>query len=164
MEDNKEFDQQENVEKEGFKDVLDKAAKHSKAFAEDVHLKENVEEFYRKVKEAALVLGKKIGDVAQDEEVKERFKDLTDPIVDSARKLSDRVNENETFMKVVDSVKTGLVDGVEFVNEKTKDYLEKPEVQRNIEKAKDKTIELADKGVDKLKEWLKPEQKNDSDE
>ncbi len=167
MEDNKNMNaedmEQEATPKDGLKDVFEKAAKHSKAFAEDVHLKEGLDEFYQKVKEAAVVLGKKIGDIAQDEEVKERFKDLTDPVVDSAKKVADKVNENETFKKVVDSVKEGAQDTYEYVSDKTKTYLEREDVQQNIEKAKDKTIELADKGVEKLREWLKPEDSKDDE-
>jgi gamma-glutamylcysteine synthetase len=161
MEDNKEMnnEEKESYEKDTLKDVLNKAAKHSKAFAEDVHLKEGVDEFYQKVKEAAAFLGKKVGEIAQDEEVKERFKDLTDPVVDSAKRLADKVNENEALKKVVDSVKEGVEDSYEYVSEKTKAYLEREDVQQNIEKAKDKTIELADKGVDKLRDWLKPDTK-----
>lgn len=41
--------------------------------------------------------------------------------------------------------------------EKTEEYLARPDVQEKIEKAKNKTIEIAEKGVDSLKKWLKPE-------
>lgn len=161
-----EFKENTNIEdeKDGLKDVFEKAAKHSKAFAEDVHLKENVDEFYAKVKEAATVLGKKVGEVAQDEEVRERFKELTDPIVKSAKNLSEQVNKNDRVKKVVDSVKEGVGEGVEFVSEKTNEFFEREDVQKNLEKAKDKTIEWADKGVDKLKGWLKPAAEDADDE
>ena len=164
MEDNKEMNEEMKSEKDGFKDVVDKAVKHSKAFAEDIHLKEGVDEFYQKVKEAAAVLAKKVGEVAKDEEVKERFRDLTDPDVNSAKKLSDKVNENESLKKVVDSVKEGVEDSYDYVSGKTKEYFERPDVQKKNNKAKNKTIELAEKGVDKRKEWLKPEDKEEKSE
>ena len=38
-----------------------------------------------------------------------------------------------------------------------KDFTSKPEVQQNIEKAKDVTIDVAEKTVDALKNWLRPQ-------
>ena len=39
------------------------------------------------------------------------------------------------------------------------DFMNKPETKEAIDKAKDTTIDLAEKAVQALKDWLKPEDK-----
>ena len=55
-------------------------------------------------------------------------------------------------------------DGARTVSEKTVEFFEKPEVQEKIEVAKEKTLSIAEKGMSKLKEWLKPKGKVDQGE
>ena len=67
--------------------------------------------------------------------------------------------ENENVKKVTDAVS----DTYQKAKNGVEDYLNKPEVKENIEKAKDATINVAEKAVAALKAWLKPEEENKED-
>ena len=43
------------------------------------------------------------------------------------------------------------------------EFFEKPEVQEKIEEVKEKTLDIAEKGVSKLREWLKPDEKDEEE-
>lgn len=142
------------------KETVDSFVKHSKEFAEEVQLKENLSAVAEKAKEAAKTVGQKVGELAHDEELIDKLKDVSAPLIDSGKKIIDTLEENETVQKVTETVK----ETVETLGQKTQEYLERSDVQEKLEKAKDKTIELAESGVESLKKWLKPEDKNPSDE
>ncbi|KAF0226339.1 MAG: hypothetical protein FD179_885 [Erysipelotrichaceae bacterium] len=117
--------------KKNFKEELDKLVVKANKFADDKHLKENLESFKDDVVDLANKTGKKIDEVVHDEELKAK-------VVDGANQVKD-----------------GAIKGAKYVGDKTTEFFERPDVQENIEKAKDKTIEVAEKGVVALKKALK---------
>lgn len=153
------------MEDHQFKKTLDKAVQQTKEFAEEIHLKENAGIAFEKTKEVVGAVGKKITELGQDEAFKAKLKDVATPVVDTSKKVFEKLEENENVQKVFETVKQGTTEAVEFASQKTKEFLDKPEVQEKIEKAKEKTIELAESGVENLKKWLKPsDEENSSDE
>jgi len=102
-----------------FKEELDKLIEKANKFADDIHLKENLESF----RDDLVVLA--------DKALKARIKEGAHQVADTA------------------------VKGAKYVGDKTTEFFERPDVQENIEKAKDKTIEVAEKGVEALKKALK---------
>lgn len=65
------------------------------------------------------------------------------------------LEKTKTFTEISNTVSEVKKSGIEAVN----DFMNKPEVSSKIEKAKDVTIELAEKALDALRNWLKPEDK-----
>lgn len=65
------------------------------------------------------------------------------------------LEKTKTFTEISNTVSEVKKSGIEAVN----DFMNKPEVSLKIEKAKDVTIELAEKALDALRNWLKPEDK-----
>ena len=63
--------------------------------------------------------------------------------------------ENEDVKKFADKTGEVLTDARKGVE----DFMNKPETKEAIDKAKDTTIDLAEKAVQALKDWLKPEDK-----
>jgi hypothetical protein len=117
-----------------FKEELDRLIEKANKFADDIHLKENLESFRDDLVDLATKTGKKIDELAHDEELKTKIKDGAN------------------------QVKDGAIKGAKYVGDKTTEFFERPDVQENIEKAKDKTIEVAEKGVEALKKALKKEE------
>ncbi len=116
-----------------FKEELSKLLEKANKFADDIHLKANLESFRDDLMDLAEKAGKKIDEISHDEELK--------------TKIRDGANQ----------VKDGAIKGAKYVGNKTTEFFERPDVQENIEKAKDKTIEVAEKGVEALKKALKKE-------
>ncbi len=114
-----------------FKDELDKLFEKANKMADDMHVKENLESFRDDLISLAEKTGKKIDELAHDEELKGKIKDGANTVKETA------------------------VKGAKYVGDKTTEFFERPDVQQNIEKAKDKTIEVAEKGVEALKKALK---------
>lgn len=65
------------------------------------------------------------------------------------------LEKNKTFVKIASGVNDVKNSSIKAIN----DFMSKPEVSEKIEKAKDITIELAEKSLDALRNWLKPENK-----
>ena len=101
----------------------------------------------------------KFEELKEDDELKAKIKDKADDVVESGKKIIDDIKENENVQKVVESVK----EGAKNVSDKTVEFFEKPEVQEKIEDVKEKTLDIAEKGISKLREWLKPKQKDDEE-
>lgn len=114
-----------------FKEELDKLVEKANKFADEKHLKENLEAFRDDLVELANKAGQKIDEIVHDEELKTKVKEGAN------------------------QVKEGAIKGAKYVGDKTTEFFERPDVQENIEKAKDKTIEVAEKGVEALKKALK---------
>ena len=53
------------------------------------------------------------------------------------------------------------VETFESAKEKVDEFINRPDVQEKIEGAKEKTVDFAEKAVDKLKDWLKPKTKEE---
>lgn len=120
---------------------------------------ENVKVVSKNVYNASLT---KINEVKNNKDVQnalasaETFlKKTYDKTSEVAKDSFDKAMENEDIKKTFDSV----VNAYNNVKDIVTEYFEKPEVQENIDKAKDITIDLAEKGVDALKKWLKTNKK-----
>ena len=105
----------------------------------------------------------KINEVKNNKDVQkaltsaEKFlKSTYDKTSDVAKDSFDKAMENEDIKKTFDSA----VAAYNNVKDIVTDYFEKPEVQDNIDKAKDFTIDIAEKGVAALKKWLKTNKRN----
>lgn len=83
------------------------------------------------------------------------LKKTYDKTADVAKDTFDKAMENDDIKNAFDNA----VAAYNNVKDVVTDYFEKPEVQNNIEKAKDITIDVAEKGVDALKKWLKNNKK-----
>ena len=120
---------------------------------------ENVKVVSKNVYNASLT---KINEVKNSKDVQnalasaETFlKKTYDKTSEVAKDSFDKAMENEDIKKTFD----GVVNAYNNVKDIVTEYFEKPEVQENIDKAKDITIDLAEKGVDALKKWLKTNKK-----
>ncbi len=91
------------------------------------------------------------------EEIKKSVSDVSEKVSGCVKSGLDELKSNEDLMEKVDLIKVGTAALVEKSQRAVKDFTSKPEVQQNIEKAKDVTIDVAEKTVDALKNWLKPQ-------
>ena len=105
---------------------------------------------------------KKIDELKANEDVKRGLSEAGDFVKDVARKTGDmakevydKAMENEDVKKFADKTGEVLTDARKGVE----DFMNKPETKEAIDKAKDTTIDLAEKAVQALKDWLKPEDK-----
>ena len=69
-----------------FKEELDKLIEKANKFADDMHLKENLESFRDDLVALADKAGKKIDEIAHDEELKSKFQDGAHQVADTAVK------------------------------------------------------------------------------
>lgn len=69
-----------------------------------------------------------------------------------------RINELSSSNKV-EQVKGDVQEVIEEIKENVETFLEKEEVKEVVDTVKDKTNNIADKAINTLKEWLKPEDK-----
>lgn len=76
-------------------------------------------------------------------------------IKDKANAGYKELEKNEKFSQFTNNVKDVKNSGLKAVN----DFMNKPEVVEKVEKAKDVTIDLAEKALDALRNWLRPEEK-----
>jgi protein involved in ribonucleotide reduction len=175
---------------EDIKKTFEKVVESGKEFAEDIKLKENLEKAKDVTLDAVDKVAQKFEELKQDEELKAKIKERADDVVEtvkegaktvsdktveffekpevkekidgvveSGKKMMDDINKNENVQKVVDSVK----EGAKTVSDKTVEFFEKPEVQEKIEDVKEKTLDIAEKGISKLREWFKPKQKDEEE-
>lgn len=82
-----------------------------------------------------------------EEYLKKTFDKTTDFAKESFDKVLD-IDECKEFFDKTSSAFNSVKDNVT-------EYLNKPEVKDNIDKAKDITVDIAEKGVAALKKWLK---------
>lgn len=150
---------QKGTDMEDIKKTLEKVVESGKDIAEDIKLKENFEKAKDVTLDAVDKVVTKFEEIKNDEELKAKIKEKADDVVESSRKIIDDIKENENVQKVVETVK----EGAKTVSDKTVEFFEKPEVQEKIEEVKDKTLDIAEKGVSKLREWLKPDEKDEEE-
>lgn len=88
--------------------------------------------------------------------------DEIDSVVEMVDKKSKQLYENASN-KINELINPETVDDakklVKDVKKDINDFFEREEVKNTIESAKEATVEIADKALDTLKEWLKPEDK-----
>ena len=120
---------------------------------------ENIKVVSKNVYDASLA---KINEVKNNKDVQkavasaENFLKVTyDKTADVAKDTFDKAMENDDVKKAFDTALSAYNNVKDIVTE----YFEKPEVQENIDKAKDFTIDIAEKGVAALKKWLKTNKK-----
>lgn len=86
--------------------------------------------------------------------------DELDNVVEMVSNKSKRLYEN-ALTKINELINPETVDDakklVKDVKKDINDFFEREEVKNTIESAKEATVEIADKALDTLKEWLKPE-------
>lgn len=87
------------------------------------------------------------------EDLKSTFNDVSNRVKSGI----DELKENEALMDKVDQLKAGTDKLVGKGRDAVRDFTSRPEVQKNIDKAKDVTIGVAEKTVDALKNWLRPQ-------
>ncbi|MDO4197750.1 MAG: hypothetical protein Q4D13_02015 [Erysipelotrichaceae bacterium] len=95
---------------------------------------------------------KKIEEVSEKAEVKETFSNITESI-DNA------VNEIKNT-PVVEEAGKNISSLFEEVKKNVEEIQNSEEVKQKIDNAKKVTVEVAEKGLDILKEWLSPEGEN----
>ena len=88
-------------------------------------------------------------------------------LYDNALKKIDEVKKSQAYndtldyvKKTANQVKDETKDFVEGTKNNIDEFLAKHEVKESIDKAKIKTVDLAEKALDTLKQWLKPEDEN----
>lgn len=88
--------------------------------------------------------------------------DEIDSVVEMVSNKSKQLYEN-ALTKINELINPETVDDakklVKDVKKDINDFFEREEVKNTIESAKEVTVEIADKALDTLKEWLKPEDK-----
>ena len=88
--------------------------------------------------------------------------DEIDSVVEMVSNKSKQLYEN-ALTKINELINPETVDDakklVKDVKKDINDFFEREEVKNTIESAKEATVEIADKALDTLKEWLKPEDK-----
>ena len=73
--------------------------------------------------------------------------------------MKDRVEANDDAMRIINKTNEKVNEVYGNVKESYDDFMSKPEVQEKVDKAKDVTIDIAEKAVEALKQWLRPEDK-----
>lgn len=88
------------------------------------------------------------------------LKDSADKATQAIKGAYDKAMENPEVKEFAEGITKAYNDAIKGIN----DFFEKPEIKDGIDKAKDVTIDYAEKAVAALKEWLKPEEeKKDED-
>ncbi len=116
----------------------------------------------------------RLHDLKNDPELQNKVEDAkvfcTEAYEKVAENLKDSVNklkENEEFMSRFNAFKDKAEEvtnsAVGYVSKHVDEFTSKPEVNEKIEKAKDATLDAAEKAVDALRKWLKPEKEEHQD-
>lgn len=82
--------------------------------------------------------------------------DIVNETIETVKQVTNNVVNSETVVNVVDAVK----QEAEVVRENVNEFLQKPEVKETIEEVKVVTVEMAEKALATLKEWLKTDGDN----
>ena len=106
--------------------------------------------------------------VSNSDEVEKSIKvvkDKSKELYENALKKIDEVKRSQTYSNTMDyvrrtagQVKGETIDFFEGTKNNIDEFLAKPAVKDSIDKAKLKTVDVAEKALDTLKQWLKPEE------
>lgn len=135
--------------------------KSAKSFVKDAKLQEKFDVLKEKTGEVVDAASKKIEEIKHDEELKEKLNTFKENVSNATDKVVEKVRDNEELNKTFHNVKEGAIDvakrSAEFLHDKTEEIKANPDVQKKVEQAKDKSIDIAEKATAGLKKWLRPE-------
>ncbi len=93
----------------------------------------------------------------------EAYEKVAESLKDGVEKLQ----ENEELMNKLNAFKDKAEEmtstAVGYVSKQVDEFTSKPEVNEKIEKAKDVTLDVAEKAVDALRKWLRPDKEESKD-
>lgn len=157
--------------KENATKVLNEAIKQikyaSKKIKDDEELKRIVDNISRITEDTLEGIKKQYSDFINDPKVQQSYNDVKEQVITMYEKLQDNINikinslkENEKFMNTVNDINESIDAGIAYASEKINEFTSRPEVNEKIEKAKDVAIDLAEKSTEALKNWLRPNNKD----
>ena len=157
--------------KENATKVLNEAIKQikdaSKRIKDDEELKRIVDNISRITEDTLEGIKKQNLDFINDNKVQKYYNDVKEQVITMYEKLQDNINikinslkENEKFMNTVNDINESIDAGIAYASEKINEFTSRPEVNEKIEKAKDVAIDLAEKSTEALKNWLRPNNKD----
>lgn len=107
---------------------------------------------------------KNISDSEEFEKSLDVVKNKSKELYDNALKKISEVKKSQTYSDTMDyvrktanQVKGETIDFLEGTKNNIDEFFAKPAVKESIDKAKVKTVDVAEKALDTLKQWLKPE-------
>ena len=164
------------------KTAQDEIKKKSEQFAGSKEVQDTIAFLKQNAVKAVDTDRAKISEIKNDPNLKKNFDDASKKTTETIKKASDATIQkckeaSDATVKYVNSkldepgnedLKKKLSDAGEKLSEGTAaamksidDFMAKPEVQERLDKAKDTTIDLAEKGTQALKDWLRPDNKDE---
>lgn len=138
-------------------DVTKKLSTTAKDLKESDDFKKVLEFVKTKSKELSDATLKKINELKEDQRIKEGFDNTFNFVKEKSNKLTEGIKENEKVKGVIDDVSEKGSKLIDSVKVSVDDLLNKTELDEKIVEVKNKTVDIAEKAVQALKEWLKPE-------
>ena len=93
------------------------------------------------------------------QKAQEAFEKTKNVVAEKTQDAVNAIKSNEDIMNALNTVNAKANKVFEDVKENVDGFMNKPEEAEKVEKAKDVTIDVAEKAVDALKNWLRPEDK-----
>lgn len=138
-------------------DVTKKLSTTANDLKESDDFKKVLEFVKTKSKELSDATLKKINELKEDQRIKEGFDNTFNFVKEKSNKLTEGIKENEKVKSVIDDVSEKGGKLIDSVKVSVDDLLNKTELDEKIVEVKNKTVDIAEKAVQALKEWLKPE-------
>lgn len=138
-------------------DVTKKLSTTANDLKESDDFKKVLEFVKTKSKELSDATLKKINELKEDQRIKEGFDNTFNFVKEKSNKLTEGIKENEKVKGVIDDVSEKGSKLIDSVKVSVDDLLNKTELDEKIVEVKNKTVDIAEKAVQALKEWLKPE-------
>ena len=138
-------------------DVTKKLSTTATDLKESDDFKKVLEFVKTKSKELSDATLKKINELKEDQRIKEGFDNTFNFVKEKSNKLTEGIKENEKVKGVIDDVTEKGGKLIDSVKVSVDDLLNKTELDEKIVEVKNKTVDIAEKAVQALKEWLKPE-------
>ena len=138
-------------------DVTKKLSTTATDLKESDDFKKVLEFVKTKSKELSDATLKKINELKEDQRIKEGFDNTFNFVKEKSNKFTEGIKENEKVKGVIDDVSEKGGKLIDSVKVSVDDLLNKTELDEKIVEVKNKTVDIAEKAVQALKEWLKPE-------
>ncbi len=129
----------------------------------DVQDSERVSDILQSAKENVIIVfdeGKtKLDELINNDKVRNTIDDAKEGTKEIGQKLNDefgKIVDREEVQKVINKVS----EGTGKVSKVASELVERAEVSEKIEKAKDITVDFTDKAAKKIRDWLRPEEKD----